>query len=739
MAHQNDALKARLLATFRVEAEEHLQALTANLLALDRGLPPAEARTAIEVAFREMHTLKGASRSVSLMEVETLCQACEAVLSKLSRDELALSPPILKMLHDAVERVPLLLAGGQTQATVGDLIGRLKAVTAAPTATSPAPVPPPVDTPAPQPAAPMAATEVGLPPTNTIRLDAAKLDALLLRSEEFLLPKLAAEERVQEARALLDTVTRCRTALPRVRAARRSPGATNPAAATAADPESVLQTLEAQTRAMLEHVTRDRRTIASAADSLQEHLRLLRIAPVSVVLNLFPGMVRSLAEALGKQVEWVVQGADLEADRKVLEAMKDPLIHLVRNAIDHGIESPDVRMKAGKPPRGLVAVTLVSLEGNRIEIRVEDDGRGIDLAQVRAAAVRARHLSAEEARALSDDAALDLIYRSGLSTTPLISDVSGHGLGLAIVKERVERLDGHIRVETRPGLGTAVRITLPVTVATFRGLLVRAGGQPYLLPGDAVERTFHVLPRQTESQEGRPMIQWEGRPILLAPLSELLGLPAGKAGSASNGKRPCVIVRVREARAGLMVEDVLGEQEVLVKELGPPLVRVRNVAGAGLLGTGRVVLILRPADLLRSIRERPRQPAAAPAPEETPRQPVLLVADDSITTRTMEKNLLETAGYQVRVAVDGVEAWTLLKSETIDLVVSDVDMPRMDGLELTAKIRAHQHLANLPVILVTALESREDKERGLEVGANAYLVKSSFDQSNLLAFIRRLL
>lgn len=735
MAHQNDALKARLLATFRVEAEEHLQALTANLLALDRGLPPAEARTAIEVAFREMHTLKGASRSVSLMEVETLCQACEAVLSKLSRDELALSPPILKMLHDAVERVPLLLAGGQPQATVGDLIGRLKAVTAAPTVAAT----PPVDTPAPQPAAPMAATEVGLPPTNTIRLDAAKLDALLLRSEEFLLPKLAAEERVQEARALLDTVMRCRTALPRVRAARRSPGATSPAAAPAADPESVLQTLEAQTRAMLEHVTRDRRTIASAADSLQEHLRLLRIAPVSVVLNLFPGMVRSLAEALGKQVEWVVQGADLEADRKVLEAMKDPLIHLVRNAIDHGIESPDVRMKAGKPPRGLVAVTLASLEGNRIEIRVEDDGRGIDLAQVRAAAVRARHLSAEEARALSDDAALDLIYRSGLSTTPLISDVSGHGLGLAIVKERVERLDGHIRVETRPGLGTAVRITLPVTVATFRGLLVRAGGQPYLLPGDAVERTFHVLPRQTESQEGRPMIQWEGRPILLAPLSELLGLPAGKAGSASNGKRPCVIVRVREARAGLMVEDVLGEQEVLVKELGPPLVRVRNVAGAGLLGTGRVVLILRPADLLRSIRERPRQPAAAPAPEETPRQPVLLVADDSITTRTMEKNLLETAGYRVRVAVDGVEAWTLLKSETIDLVVSDVDMPRMDGLELTAKIRAHQHLANLPVILVTALESREDKERGLEVGANAYLVKSSFDQSNLLAFIRRLL
>jgi two-component system chemotaxis sensor kinase CheA len=190
---------------------------------------------------------------------------------------------------------------------------------------------------------------------------------------------------------------------------------------------------------------------------------------------------------------------------------------------------------------------------------------------------------------------------------------------------------------------------------------------------------------------------------------------------------------------GLAVEDVLGAQEVVVKELGAPLVRVRNVAGAGLLGTGHVILILRPADLLKSIRESPGPLTSSAMPEKAARQPVVLVVDDSITTRTMEKNLLEAAGYQVMVAVDGVEAWMFLKSETVDLVVSDVDMPRMNGLELTAKIRANQETANLPVILVTALESRDDKERGLEVGANAYLVKSSFDQSNLLEFIRRLL
>ena len=734
MANKNEELRTRLLATFQVEAEEHLQILTANLLALGRGLSPSEARKVIEVSFREMHTLKGASRSVGLMEVEILCQACESVLSKLSRDQLALTPPILKMLHEGVERMPLLLTGGQAPVTVSELISRLKGVIDESVFKVNKPVEAP-EPPTPTPKAP----ETALFPTNTIRLNTAKLDGLLLQAEDLLLPKLAAGERVQEARALVEIVSGCRTALIRKRAARRSPHVTSPAAALAVDPESVMQTVEVRIRAMLEHIARDHRTITSAVDGLQKSLRLLRMTPASVVLNLFPGMVRSLADELGKQVEWGVQGAELEVDRKVLDAMKDPLIHLVRNAIDHGIESPEARVKAGKPPQGQVAVTIASLEGNRIEIRIEDDGKGIDLDQVRAAAVRARHLTTEESQALTNDVALDLIYRSGLSTTPLISTVSGHGLGLAIVREQVEGLEGQIRVDTRLGVGTTVWITLPVAISTFRGLLVRAGGQSYLLPCEAVERTFHLLQREVEGSQGRPMIQWEGRPILLAQLTELLGLPTKRDPSESDHKQPCVIMRVREARVGLAVEEVLGEQEVVVKELGPPLIRVRNVAGAGLLGTGHVILILRPADLLRSVRESPRPPVASHPAKETSRQSVILVVDDSITTRTMEKNLLEAAGYQVRVAVDGIEAWTFLKSERVDLIVSDVDMPRMNGLELTAKIRANRDMADLPVILVTALESRDDKERGLEVGANAYLVKSSFDQSNLLEFIRRLL
>ena len=716
MANRKNDIKARLLATFRGEAEEHLQAITAHLLALDRGLPPAQARGVVEAAFREIHTLKGAARSVSLTDVEALCQACESVLSRGTRGQLVLSRPILNRLQEAVDGVARLLAGSGAPGTVRDLIDRLERATAEPQAEAPEPVPSPIP-PAEAPTGPVTA---GLPQADTIRLATAKLDALLLHAEDLLVPKLASEERVREARALVEAFAVCRKA--------GNPGL-----------DSALRAVEARAREMVVHLVLDQRTISRAVDGLQDELRRVRLTPASAVLDLFPRMVRDLTREHGKEVEWAAQGADLEVDRQVLQAMKEPLIHLVRNAIDHGIEPPETRAQAGKAPRGRVAVSVASLEGGRIEVRVEDDGGGIDLARVRAAAVRAHLLTAEEAEALTDDQALGMIFRSGLSTSPIITDLSGHGLGLAIVKEHVERLGGQIHIETQAGAGTTVRLILPATVATFRGLLVQAGGQPFLLPTEAVERAIRIASNEVERVEGREAIRWNGHPLSVVRLGRLLGLPERADQPEPGSRQSCVVVRSGEGQVGLLVDEILGDREVLVKELGPPLVRVRNVAGAGLLGTGEVVLILRPADLLKSIREIPRPPAPIAEPEKVGRQSVILVVDDSITTRTMEKNLLEAAGYQVRVAVDGIEAWTLLKSEEVDLVVSDVDMPRLDGFDLTGRIRGDRKLGDLPVVLVTALESREDKERGVEVGANAYIIKSSFDQSNLLEIIRRLI
>ena len=298
--------------------------------------------------------------------------------------------------------------------------------------------------------------------------------------------------------------------------------------------------------------------------------------------------------------------------------------------------------------------------------------------------------------------------------------------------------------------------TLRFAQLGWRVIRIEALGAGKGLPGDPNRyigkrvadddrRSYYIAPNvgkeaialNLKTVEGREAIRFDGRPLAVARLGRLLGFPERDEQRQPGSQFPCVVVRSGEERVALLVEEILGDREVLVKELRPPLVRVRNVAGAGLLGTGRLVLILRPADLLKSARESPRSAVAPAASPHEERQKTILVVDDSITTRTMEKNLLEAAGYQVRVAVDGIDAWTLLKSEAFDLVVSDVDMPRMNGFDLTARIRADRALADLPVVLVTALESREDKERGVEVGANAYIIKSSFDQSNLLEIIRR--
>ncbi len=722
------------MATFRVEAEEHLQALNTNLMALEGGVPPAEALALAEATFREMHTLKGAARSVSLMDVEALCQACESLLGRLTRGHLPLSRVVVQRLQEAVDGVGRLLTGGAGPNLVEELARHLEQAAAVPAAEG---TEAPLEAPAsatPTPAGPVPARAAA---ADTLRVATAKLDALTLHTEDLLVPKLAAAERVREATALAEALHECRAALHRARSRRGSAGdgGLEPDAASGLEP--ALRVAANRARELKAHLASDGRAIAVGVDTLFEEARRLRMTPASSVLDLFPGMVRNLAQEQGKEVDWAASGADLEVDRKVLEAVKDPLIHLVRNAVDHGIEPSQARIEAGKAPRGRVVATVASLDGGRVEIRVEDDGGGIDPARVKEAAVRSGLLAAEAAGTLADQEALDLVYRSGLSTSPIITEVSGHGLGLAIVKERVERLGGRLSLETRAGAGTIVRMVVPASIAIFRGLLVRAGSQPFLIPIESVDRVIRVAPEDIEAVEGREAVRWGGHPLFLARLRRLVQLPAPEGPTEPEGKHPCLVVRSGEQALGLLVEEVLGDREVLVKELRPPLIRVRNVAGAGLLGTGEVVLILRPSDLLRSSHQARRPAAPAPAPEEK-RPAAVLVVDDSITTRTMEKNLLEAAGYRVRVAVDGIDAWTALKSEGFDLVVSDVDMPRMDGFDLTARIRADPKLSELPVVLVTALESREDKERGIEVGANAYVVKSSFDQSNLLEIIRRL-
>jgi len=333
----------------------------------------------------------------------------------------------------------------------------------------------------------------------------------------------------------------------------------------------------------------------------------------------------------------------------------------------------------------------------------------------------------------------DFIFHSGLSTSPILTEMSGRGLGLTIVREKVEKFGGTITVSSAPGAGTAFRMHLPLSLSAFRGILVRVCDRSFVFPTSNVLRVSRIRPGDIQTIENRQTIALGGRAVSLVRLQDVLGL-SGTARGADTLPTPLVVVRAADRQVAFLVDEVLGEQEVIVKNLGRQLTRVRNIGGATLSGGGTVIPILNVADLVESACSAgaPERNVTmdATAPERRWR---LLIAEDSITARTLVKNILEAAGHEVVATVDGMDALTRLKTDPFDLVVSDVDMPRMNGFELTARIRADPKLAELPVVLVTALGSQKDREYGIEVGANAYIVKSDFDQGNLLEIIRRLL
>ena len=503
-----------------------------------------------------------------------------------------------------------------------------------------------------------------------------------------------------------------------------------------------LKSLEGKLQAITKAAAQDQSGIGRRVEDLLADAKKLLLLPFSTLLDLFPKLVRDLSRELGKEVELTIRGGEVEMDKRILEEMKDPLIHIVRNCLDHGIEPPELRAQRNKPSRATITLAVSRMDGNHVEILVSDDGAGIDLLKVKAAALKHGVISAADAGQLSDQQALALIFQSEVSTSPIITEISGRGLGLAIIREKTEKLGGRVSVENHLHAGTTFQIILPLTLATFRGILVRAADQIFVLPITQVERVARIKAEAIKTVENRETMALNGRAVSLARLAGVLALPrAGKQTPASEFLS-VVVLGADDERIAFVVDEVLHEEEVLVKSLAKPLSRVRNISGATILGSGKVVPILNVTDLMKSARKTGLTPPVAEAGEvETKRETKrkrILVAEDSITSRMLLKNILESAGHEVKTAVDGVEALTELRTNDFDLVVSDVEMPRMNGFDLTAHIRSDRKLADKPVVLVTALASREDRERGIDVGANAYIVKSSFDQSNLLEAIRRL-
>jgi two-component system chemotaxis sensor kinase CheA len=721
-----DQLAARLLATFLGELDEQVSEMNADLLALEA--QPTDGQR-LRALFRVAHTLKGAASAAGVAPIEQACHTLETLLAEAREGRLTLGAEEFALLFaaaDALGDAGRRLKAGQDLAGSPLMALRERLRQRKPGTRTPAP-------PRPSSPTPSRPAERG---DGHIRVEAEKLDGLLAATGQLLMTGSRVASRPAELQALHDQAARSAEdwgrAGRRLRLALERSGAPSSLIQAVNGMEEGLRRLLQDSGRLATDTRQDARLLGQAADEIADRVRRLRMRPFAETCEALPRVVRDLAISSGKEIELEVHGGEVTVDRAVSDGLREALLHLVRNAADHGIEHPAERERSGKPRGGKLSITA-ALVGGRVLVTVADDGAGLDVGALR---VQLGQLGLPVPR--DDQELVRALFEGGLSSRTEATAISGRGVGLDVVRAAVGRIRGSVSVGWVAGRGSKFTIECPPTLATIRALLVSLGSQTFAFPTTHVERLLRVRPEEIKHAQGRDVIVTSGTPVPLVALARLLPPLAERP---TRGPLAVVMLRVGDRQVALAVDDLLAEQEVVLRPVVRGRAPIPHVSGAAILGTGRVALVLNPATILAAGLGAGPGPGVtlAPAKPGAPARRRVLVVDDSITTRTLEQSILEAAGYDVFTAVDGADAWRLLQETNVDLVVADVEMPRMDGFELCEAIRGSKRSPQLPVVLVTALEMPEHRARGLEVGADAYLGKSSFDQQNLLDAIRQLL
>ena len=691
--------KGRFLDLFVEEAETRLRRLSENVLLLES----ATSSEIVGAILRDAHSLKGAASVVGLSSVSAVAHRLEDVMEPFRSGAAAPPADVIDRLLEAIDGLGALLPAirreEDTAPNTAGLLIRLGEVTATGSdpVPPPAPVPavpvPPAPAPPPAPPAPARPAPPSPPapvsgPGEIIELPAERVDDIVRSVGE------SAASTLRLGRLLSDGL--------------------------GTDPERLTEF----------------RDLSRSIRHLHEQAMRARMVPIGSITGRLHRAVRDIARTSEKQVGWEAHGEDTELDRSVLGQLTDSLLHIVRNAADHGVEAPAERVARGKPERATIRFEARQV-GSEVVIVVADDGRGIDTAAVRQEG--ARHGVGTES--LSDDEVNSLIFRGGVSTAATVSQTSGRGVGLDVVRAGVERLRGRVEVTTAPGAGTEFRLVVPVAAAVVPCLLVSAGGRRFALPMASTVSTQAADAASITRAQGGAKVWVAGTVVPLVSLSATLGF-----GNSDDG--PVVVVSSGRRTAAYQVDILIGQRDVMVTGLGPFVPKLPLVTGAAVEADGSILLVLDGAALAESAIDparlhRPAPPAASPQPEaptETESAPLsVLVADDAFVVRELQRSILEQAGYRVLLAEDGHAALGLLTREHVDLVLTDVDMPGMNGFDLTRAIRAHPELLNLPVVILTSKSTAEDHQEGLDAGADAYIVKESFGEAVLLAAVERLL
>ena len=734
----------RLNTVFGVELAERIRTINALILQLER----ADDFEALGPLARQLHSLKGAARAVGARSIEQIAHSAEGAVMGV-RPGARPDQAWFDAVHSAIDSLSTLET--EPAADTSRVILELVAIT--PDTPSPEPIP----ISAVREATPQAPMPV-VPPAerieqNSVRVSLGKLDTLLTESGELSVTQLRISERLNDLRGLQRQLERWQRDWSKTRPA-RARLRRDQVHSNARDGEALFRVVEQsdqdiaaivqRTRELASELAQNTAQLAVVAGAISQEVMAIRLLPAGTVFMPLERLVRDLSRQTGKEVRLALSGTDTEIDRRILDGLRDPLMHMVRNAIDHGIELGNERQQTGKPAHGTLTLSAAQ-RGDRVQITIEDDGRGLDVEAIRDTALRRNVLTAERAEQMDEAGLIDLIFSPAFSTRTTVSELSGRGVGMDVVREHVNRLGGDIAVRTTRGVGTCFTITVPLTLATTRVLLVGDGGQTYAVPSSSIERTGRVRAVDMLRLEGRRAMQIDGRAVPVVDLADVLQRSDPNTPRPDADEwRPFILLPQGDRAVALLADRLIDETEVVVKALGAPLARVRHVGGAAVLGTGAVVVILNPADLIKAalgdIEASPRARSAdAQATHAVASRRHVLVVDDSVMTRTLERTILEAAGYSVMVATDGVQALELLNDHQIDIIVSDVEMPRMDGLALTSAVRQDERWPHLPIVLVTSLDSREQVERGAAAGADAYIVKGRFDQNDLLNTIGRLL
>ncbi|TFD76035.1 hybrid sensor histidine kinase/response regulator [Cryobacterium fucosi] len=685
----------QIRALFAQEAEVRLTELDRLLLQLEQ---QGGDETLVRAIFRELHTLKGSAAVAGLDDVSQLAHELEELVGGIRSGDLAVTPAIIDTLLVGADQLGSAIAGepaGVPGTDAGDEPGDEPVVAVLVIDESATPV----TAVAPSPRVPMGVETATAPapePGGVVMVPMDRLDELVRLIGESASAHLRMGSMLMEKFGVDPTL----------------------------NPEF--------------------NELSRTLNELQERAMRTRMVPLSTITDKLQRAVRDLARAQGKTIRWEVRGADTELDRGVLVALSDSLLHLVRNAVDHGIEPDVVRAAAGKPVGGTIRLHAMQL-GSEVIVAITDDGSGIDTSRVRA---QAEGQGVDTSR-LSDEDIQQLIFRAGLSTTAFVTDVSGRGVGLDVVRTTVEAAHGRVEVRSATGRGTEFRVIVPITLAVLRCLLVESGGQCFALPFHRVVLSQRFDETGQTSAEGRPVIWVEDQPVPVSALAGTLGI----CGGSPDG--PIVVLADTARRHGFQVDRLVGQRDVVIKGLSTLLPHLPAVAGASVEPDGSILLVLDPPGLIQRARQAARGQAAPGRPPAEPskaRHAVasaertsagalqrILVVDDALTIRELQRSILERAGFDVRVAVDGLDALAKLAEGPSELILTDIEMPLMDGFALTEAVRAAPDLANIPVLILSSRSSEADRQRGLEAGADGFILKSGFDEGSLLLAVNRLI